>query len=240
MNSLDLIEETANIYTFLLNVLIDIFVFSDFDICKEEPFFTLTFSNNSSVRKYLFAEDQSMKLDGLKILIFLEKEVVSYKIFLETHIAIDYKISNRCVTLGYKDGFKVFTSKKDVLEECLRIENAFVESAPRDLNKSKGECLICNIETTLLSWPCHNSHTICEQCTTKIVEKNCVCPFCRSVLPTSIILKEDRFEEYSFEEDSFEEDSFEEDSFEEDYYWGGCLYYYCLYEEEDYYKKCRL
>ena len=189
MNSfIDLIMETAKLYSFLLNVLIDVYRFPLFDIADEESFFVLEISENSRVRKY---SDPSIRIDGIMIHVFLEKDVVTYKTFLTTNLAPNYRITNRCEVLGYKEEFKVFTSTKDVLDECLRIENAFVEVAPTDLKKSEGECSICNMEkTTLLAWPCYSSHTVCEECTAKIIQKNCVCPFCRSVLQTTIVPKE--------------------------------------------------
>ena len=59
------------------------------------------------------------------------------------------------------------------------------------MNLVAGECSICNMETTLLAWPCYSTHTVCEECTVKIIQKNCECPFCRSVLPTTIVAKEE-------------------------------------------------
>jgi hypothetical protein len=47
------------------------------------------------------------------------------------------------------------------------------------------------METTLLGWPCYSSHTVCEECTAKIIQKNSACPFCRSVLPTTVVPKEE-------------------------------------------------
>lgn len=203
------IEETAKLYNFLVNALINVFTFSDFDIADEEPLFSLDFSKNSSIRKYRCVEDPSLKFDGLTINVFVENDVVSYKAFLTTNLAPNYKYTIRCASLLYKDGFRVFTSKNDLLEECLRLENnAFIETAPTDLTKSTGECSICNMETTLLTWPCHNSHTICEQCTAKIVDRNCVCPFCRSILPTTVIPKEDEVKE---EEEEDEEEEYEDE-----------------------------
>jgi hypothetical protein len=162
--------ETARLYSFLLNFLIDVYRFPEFDIADEESCFFLEFSENSRVRKYS---------DPL------------IKTFLTTNLAPNYRITNRCEALGYKEEFKVFTSTKDVLDECLRIENAFVQVAPTDLKKSQGECSICNMETTLLEWPCYSSHTVCQECTAKIIQKNCACPFCRSVLPTTVVPKEE-------------------------------------------------
>jgi len=189
MNSfIDLIMETAKLYSFLLNVLIDVYRFPDFDITDEESCFVLEFSENSRVRKY---SDPFIRIDGIMIRVFLEKDVVSYKTFLTTNLAPNYRITNRCEALGYKEEFKVFTSTKDVLDECLRIENAFVQVAPTDLKKSQGECSICNMETTLLAWPCYSSHTVCQECTAKIIQKNCACHFCRSVLPTTVVPKEE-------------------------------------------------
>jgi hypothetical protein len=202
----DLIMEAANIYAFLLNALIEVYVFSDFDIADENSCFGLEFSKNSCIKKYSCVEDPSVTIDGLWINLFLENDVVNYKISLTTNLAPDYRITIRCSSLGYKDGFKVFTSKQEVLDECLRLENSFVKQAPKDMVKSNGECSICNTETTLLEWPCHNSHTICEQCTNKIVEKNCVCPFCRSALPTTFSLKEEVIPLEVPHEDEYDED----------------------------------
>ena len=221
-----ILEETAAIYSFLLNKLIKVFVFSDFDISDEESSFGLEFSKNSSIRKYSCADDPSFKIDGMWINVFLEKNVVVYKTCLTMKLAEDYRISKRCASLGYKDEYKVFTTKQDVLDECLRLENAFVNSAPEYLIKSKGECSICNIEKTLLEWPCHNSHTICQECTTKIVELNCSCPFCRSVLPTTIVLKQDK-----------DEDEYEDYYTEEDYCIDYCIDEYCRLYEEDFFRK---
>jgi hypothetical protein len=211
MNScIDLIMETAKLYSFLLNVLIDVYMFPPFDIADEESFFILEFSKNSCVRKYSCVKDPSVRIDGMMIHVVLEKNVVRYKTFLTTNLAPDYRITNRCEVLGYKDEFKVFTTPKDVLDECLRVENAFVVVAPTDLEKSKGECSICNTETTLLAWPCYNTHTVCEECTSKIIEKNCVCPFCRSVLPTTVVPKdiptEDEVNEHEVDECDYESD----------------------------------
>lgn len=189
MNSFDLIMETSKLYSFLLNILIDVYRFPEFDIADEESCFVLEFSENSRVRKY---SDPSIKIDGIMIRVFLEKDVVSYKTFLTANLAPNYRITNRCEVLGYKEEFKVFTSTKDVLDECLRIENAFVKVALTELKKSEGECSICNMEkTTLLAWPCYSTHTVCEECTAKIIQKNCACPFCRSVLPTTVVPKEE-------------------------------------------------
>ena len=207
MNSIfDIIEEAGTIYSFLLNKLIKIFVFSDFDISDEESCFGIEFSKNSSIRKYSCTDDPSFKISGLWINVFLDKNVVSYKTSLTMKVSEEHRFSQRCESLGYKDKYKVFTSKQDVLDECLRLENAFVETTSRDLNKSEGECSICNVEKTLVEFPCHNSHTVCEECTAKIVDLNCVCPFCRSVLPTTVILKEhEYFEDYDEEDEHFED-----------------------------------
>jgi hypothetical protein len=110
--------ETAHLYDFLLNILIDVYRFQEFDIADEVSCFVLEFSENSSVRKY---SDSSIKIDGIMIRVFLEKDVVSYKTFLTTNLAPNYRITSRCEVLGYKEEFKVFTSRKDVLDECLRI-----------------------------------------------------------------------------------------------------------------------
>jgi hypothetical protein len=154
--------------------------------------------------------------------VVIENDVLTYKTSLTTNLAPNYKVRIKCSSLGYKDGFKVFTTKQDVLDECLRLENAFVKSAPKDLVKTNGECSICNIETTLLEWPCHHSHTICEQCTNKILkQQKCVCPFCRSALPTTFLLKEDVAEKVLDEEE-------EKDNYYYDYY---------LDDEEEYFRK---
>ena len=222
MNSfIDLIMETAKLYSFLLNVLIDVYRFPLFDIADEESFFVLEFSENSRVRKY---SDLSTRIDGIMIRLFLEKDVVSYKTFLTTNIAPNYRITNRCEVLGYQEEFKVFRSTKDVLDECLRIENAFVQVAPTDLKKSEGECSICNMEkTTLLAWPCYSSHTVCEECTAKIIQKNCVCPFCRSVLSTTVVPKESS---------NCKDD---ESDYESDYEY----FEHCVDDEEKYFSKHR-
>ena len=224
----DLVMETADLYSFLLNVLIDVYSFSDFDIADEQTFFHLEFSKNSCIRQYVCVNDPSIKIDGMHINIFQEeKDVITYKTSLTTNLAPNYKVTIKCASLGYKDGFKLFKNKQDVLDECLRLENAFVKSAPKDLVKTKGECSICNIETTLLEWPCHHSHTICEQCTNKILkQQKCVCPFCRSALPTTFLLKEEKVQNEDDEDD-------EEDN--EDYY----IHYYDYYldDEEDYFRK---
>lgn len=218
----DLIMETADLYSFLLNVLIDVYRFSDFDIADEEPLFSLEFSQNSCIRQYVCTEDPSIKIDGVHINVVIENDVLTYKTSLTTNLAPNYKVRIKCSSLGYKDGFKVFTTKQDVLDECLRLENAFVKSAPKDLVKTNGECSICNIETTLLEWPCHHSHTICEQCTNKILkQQKCVCPFCRSALPTTFLLKEDVAEKVLDEEE-------EKDNYYYDYY---------LDDEEEYFRK---
>ena len=224
----DLVMEAGVLYSFLLNFLIDVYRFSDFDISDEEPLFSLEFSKNSCIRQYVCAEDPSIKIDGMHINVVAENDVITYKTSLTTNIAPNYKVKIRCSSLGYKDGCKVFTSKQDVLDECLRVENIFVKSAPTDLVKTKGECCICNIETTLLEWPCHHSHTICEQCTNKILkQQKCVCPFCRSALPTTFILKEDVTEKVQNDEEDDEED--------DDYY--SQYYDYYLDDEEDYFRK---
>ena len=219
MNSfIDLIMETAKLYSFLLKVLVNLYRFPSFDISDEESFFVLEFSENSCVRKY---SDPSVRIDGIMIHVFLEKEVVSYKTFLTTNLAPNYRITNRCEILGYKEEFKVFTSTKDVLDECLRIENAFVEVAPKDLKKSKGECSICNMETTtLLAWPCYSTHTVCEECTVKIIQKNCACPFCRCILQTTVVPKEEETYESDYESDYeyFEDGVYNEEKYEEKYF----------------------
>lgn len=226
---LDLVMETADLYSFLLNVLIDVFRFSDFDIADEQTLFSLEFSQNSCIRQYVCVNDPSIKIDGMHINIFQgEKDVITYKTSLTKNLAPNYKVTIKCSSLGYKDGFKVFKNKQDVLDECLRVENAFVKSAPKDLVKTNGECSICNIETTLLEWPCHNLHTICEQCTNKILkQEKCVCPFCRSTLPTTFLLKEDDSEKVQNDEDDEDEDD------NKDYY----INDYCLDDEEDYFRK---
>jgi len=226
----DLIMEAANLYTFLLNVLIKDYVFSDFDIADEESCFGLEFSKDSCIRKYLCEENPSVTIDGLWINVFLVGDILSYKISLTGKLSPNNRFTIRCSSLGYKDGFKVFTSKQDVLDECLRIENAFVKSAPKDLVKTTGECSICNTETTLLEWPCHNLHTICEKCTNKIVEKNCVCPFCRSALPTTFSLKEEVLVVDPLPQD--DDEDYDEDEDQE--------YYHDYYlEEEKYFIKHR-
>jgi len=220
---LDLVMETADLYSFLLNVLIDVFRFSDFDIADEQTFFPLEFSKNSCIRQYVCVNDPSIKIDGMRINIFQEeKDIITYKTSLTTNLAPNYNVTIKCSSLGYKDGFKLFKNKQDVLDECLRLENAFVKSAPKDLVKTKGECSICNIETTLLEWPCHNLHTICEECTNKILKKEkCVCPFCRSTLPTTFLLKEEKVQNDEDEEDN------------KDYYINDD----CIDDEEDYFRK---
>jgi hypothetical protein len=129
----DLIMETADLYSFLLNVLIDVYRFSDFDISDEVTFFSLEFSQNSSVRQYVCTEDPSIKIDGMHINVVIENDVLTYKTSLTTNLEPNYKVTIKCSSLGYKDRFKVFTTKQDVLDECLRVENAFVKSAQDDL-----------------------------------------------------------------------------------------------------------
>jgi len=125
----DLIMETANLYSFLLNFLIDVYKFSDFDIADEEPLFSLEFSENSCIRQYVCTEDPSIKIDGMHINVVAENDVLTYKTSLVTNLAPNYKVTIKCSSLGYKDGFRVFTTKQDVLDECLRVENPFVKSA---------------------------------------------------------------------------------------------------------------
>ena len=220
------VEEAAKLYSFLLNVLINIYIFPLFDICDEEPSFHLTFSKNSSIRKYVCETDPSVKFDGLLVRVSLEKEVVTYKTYITTNIGPNYNVSNRCESLGYKDEFKVFTSQKEVLDECLRLENAFLECIPQDLDKLNGECLICNTETTLVKLPCHKTHIMCEQCAAKIVERNCTCPFCRSVFTTTVVLKNENEDEDEDEEEYEHEDC-----------WQNCQQIYVEKEEEKYFRK---
>jgi len=128
MNQLfDLVMEAADLYSFLLNVLIDVYKFSDFDIADEEPLFPLEFAQDSSIRHYVCAEDPSIKIDGMSINVVAKNDVLTYKTFLTTNLAPNYNVTIKCSSLGYKDGCKVFTSKQDVLDECLRLEN-FVKS----------------------------------------------------------------------------------------------------------------
>lgn len=124
-------------------------MFPLFDICDEESSFQLTFSKNSSIRKYVCEINPSSKFDGLLVRVFLEKNVVTY---ITTNIAPNYNISNKCVSLGYK----VFTSQKDVLDECLHLEKCISQ----ELVKLNGECLICNTETNLIKLPCHKTHIV--------------------------------------------------------------------------------
>ena len=233
MNSYDLIMETAKLYSFLLNVLISVYRFPEFDIADEESFFVLEFSKNSCVRKYSCVQDPSIRIDGIMIHVFLDKDVVSYKTSLTTNLAPNYRITNRCSVLGYQDGFKVFTSTKDVLDECLRVENAFVVVAPTDLEKSNGECSICNIETTLLAWPCYRTHYVCEECTAKIIKTNCVCPFCRSALPTTVVPKEESND--CKDDDTKHETNEDESDDESDYEY----FDYSVDDEEKYFSKLR-
>jgi len=231
----DLVMETSKLYDFLLNLLIDVYRFPPFDIADEESFFILEFSKNSCVRKYSCVEGQQ-RIDGMMIHVSLEKDdVVSYKTFLTTNLAPNFRITNRCGVLGYKDELKVFATTKDVLEECLRVENSFVEVAPTDLEKSKGECSICNTETTLLAWPCYSTHTVCEECTSKIIEKNCVCPFCRSVLQTTVVPKEEsndcKFNDCKDDEVKEDDSDYESDN---EYFDQG------VNDEEKYFFKTRL
>lgn len=233
MNSYDLIMETAKLYSFLLNVLISVYRFPEFDIADEESFFVLEFSKNSCVRKYSCVQDPSIRIDGIMIHVVLQKDVVSYKTSLTTNLAPNYRITNRCSVLGYQDGFKVFTSTKDVLDECLRVENAFVVVAPTDLEKSNGECSICNMETTLLAWPCYSTHYVCEECTAKIIKTNCVCPFCRSALPTTVVPKEESND--CKDDDTKHETNEDESDDESDYEY----FDYSVDDEEKYFSKLR-
>ena len=114
----DLVMEAADLYSFLLNVLIDVYKFSDFDIADEEPLFALEFAQDSSIRHYVCAEDPSIKIDGMSINVVAKNDVLTYKTFLTMNLAPNYNVTIRCSSLGYKDGCKVFTSKQDVLDEC--------------------------------------------------------------------------------------------------------------------------
>jgi len=56
--------------------------------------------------------------------------------------------------------------------------NYFVQ----DLVVSKGECVVCYNEGNILEWPCHPSHSLCEECTIKVCYKGALCPVCRQYL----------------------------------------------------------
>ena len=56
--------------------------------------------------------------------------------------------------------------------------NYFVQ----DLVVSKGECVVCYTEGDILEWPCHSSHSLCEECTIKVCYKGALCPMCRKYL----------------------------------------------------------
>jgi uncharacterized Zn finger protein (UPF0148 family) len=84
-------------------------------------------------------------------------------------------------------------------------------------------------KTTLLAWPCYSTHNVCEDCTAKIIQKNCVCPFCRSVLPTTVVVKEETKEETKEENKEYESDYDYESDYE--YFEDG------VDEEEKYFSK---
>ena len=124
--------------------------------------------------------------------------------------------------LDTKTSLKFLHHKK----RFLRLENAFLECIPQDLDKLNGECLICNTETTLVKLPCHKTHIMCEQCAAKIVERNCTCPFCRSVFTTTVVLKNENEDEDEDEEEYEHEDC-----------WQNCQQIYVEKEEEKYFRK---
>lgn len=67
----------------------------------------------------------------------------------------------------------------DISQETVSDDlNFFVQ----DLVVSKGECVVCYNEGDILEWPCHSSHSLCEECTIKVCYKGALCPVCRQYL----------------------------------------------------------
>lgn len=106
--------ETAKLYSFLLNVLIDLYRFPSFDIADEESFFVL--------RKY---SDPSVRIDGIMIHVFLEKDVMCYKTFLTTNIAPNYRITNRC---DHESDYEYFEDGVDNEESTKKSTSQNIES----------------------------------------------------------------------------------------------------------------
>jgi len=177
------LERKFGIYSFLLLSLAQHeYRFPVFDEEDERPTFCLSFSENALIRKCSLVE---RSVGRLVIKVFLSSGCFVYQTSLatdETSVRLD------CSPLGYENGFRNFSTEVEVLEECLRLENVMIETvmtetAKVDFAKTTGECSVCLEQGEVLMWPCHKSHIVCVDCTTKIIQhKSSSCPICRTLL----------------------------------------------------------
>lgn len=171
------LERKFGIYSFLLLSLAehDEYRFPVFDEEDERASFCLSFSENSSIRKCSLVE---RPIGRLVIKVLWSSGCFRYQTILasdESSVALD------CCALGYKSGFREFSTEVEVLEECLRLKNLRLK-IESDLVKTTGECSVCLEEGEALIWPCHKSHIVCVDCTSKILHRKSSCPLCRTVL----------------------------------------------------------
>jgi len=221
-----LIDRTKEIYLFLLLSLAQQqYRFSNFDLEDEVTVFFLYFSEKSSIRK-LSCEDPSASIGRLMIKVFQTSDGYLYRIVLEA----ENGGAIYCSSLGYKDSFREFTSEVQVLEESLRLEKATIKYTVVSFSKTYGECSVCYNEGETLMWPCHRSHIVCADCTSKIIDSQSSCPLCRTLVKTTTIVREDVDD---FEDDLEDdlEDLIEEDAYRQlDYFLEKEIDFYFKYE----------
>ena len=174
----NILERKLGIYSFLLLSLAQHeYRFPDLDEEDERQTFCLSFSENALIRKCSLVE---RPVGRVVIKVFLSSGCFAY----QTSLAADEtSVPLYCSSLGYENGFRSFSSEVEVLEECLRLENAMTETAV-DLAKTTGECSVCFEQGEVLMWPCHESHIVCVDCTSKIIHRKSSCPLCRTLLKT--------------------------------------------------------
>jgi hypothetical protein len=181
-----LVEETYLLFLFLQHSIPkDLqYEFPDIDLHNEVTSFLLSFSKESYIR--IFSCQMCSSHHEISHLL-IRSTVVENRVCFQTQLRSIYHDIVLCEFLGYKDTFRLFKTKEDVLEECIRLQTIFVQSSLHTLEKCLGECSVCYTEGTLLEWPCHKSHVICEECTNKIIKQKSLCPICRTFLDTTSI-----------------------------------------------------
>lgn len=167
------IQVTDELYAFLVKVLPRDHLFEFFASDLKDTYFEILFPTDSPIRQF-----ENKNIERLMFHVVPSEQRTCIRVEMKS------KLGRHVISpsLGYEDGTKIFTSKEEVLDECIRLAWS-PPSPPHELSlldKTTGECVVCLNEGEVLKWPCYSSHVTCEACAIKIITRTFKCPICRA------------------------------------------------------------
>ena len=168
------IQVTDELHALLIKVLPRDHLFEFFASDLEDTYFEILFPTDSPIRQF-----ENKNIERLMFHVVPNEQNTCIRVEIKSRLG-------RLVispSLGYEDGTKIFTTKEQVLDECIRLAWSLPSPPPPELSlldKTTGECVVCFNEGDVLQWPCCALHVTCEACATKIITSNFKCPICRA------------------------------------------------------------